>query len=273
MATYQKDNDGKSKDPIRLTPKRFSGLSENEESGLIVNLFTRKTLEPEDKTQHFYEKGYNTILRAYADRLQEGKTPGGQPIVPRMDYRQLWDPVTENLALEYQVMVEYNKKVRILGFETGLKRKVKISLNSATLEDIAQTRKEGDLEISCHQESLGKLRALIDLSFEALKSKDLTLDEGKVLVQNTYLALYITKKELSKSEYDLFCKIEKPKSCGEYLTSEHSEEITKFTKELRRKYQLGFKYESKPIRKSKELEKELTKKIEEEDTAKDLPNT
>lgn len=34
---------------------------------------------------------------------------------------------------------------------------------------------------------------------------------------------------------------------------------------------MGAKYESKPIRKTKELEKELTKKIEEEDTAEDIP--
>lgn len=258
---------------VRLTPKRFSEFhEEDEESAIIVNLFKKEPIGEEEKSLRLYKAGYDSVYQSYLPTLQTRKTPGGQPI-PRRNYATIWDNEDKGFHPDFQVSLSYKAESGLIFRRT---KEYWTQINSATLEMIASTRKNKSLvEVNFLPKDYGKFQALIGLSLEALKSPDLSIGEGRALIKNVYLALYITRKEMDQKYYQTFCQIEWPQKFGDYLTAikEVREELSKFTKQLRREYLFGFKYEGKPVRKSRDVEKELEKKMEKDDTTEEFPNT
>lgn len=260
MSQDKKDDPGL-ENLVRLTPRRFAGFNDDndEESAIIVGLFKKEPIGEEEKNLRLYKAGYDLVYQSYLPTLQTRKTPGGQPI-SRRSYFTIWDNEDESLSEDFLVKVSYKAESGRIFKRT---KEHQCQINSASLEMIASARKNKSLvEVNFMPKDYGKFQALIDLSFEALKSPDLSINEGRALIKNAYLALYITGKEMDQKYYQIFCQMEWPQKFGDYLTAikEVKEELSKFTKQLRREYLFGFKYEGKPVRKSKEVEELLGKK-------------
>lgn len=257
--------------PTRLAPKGFSAFSHAEESGLIRTL-DGKEIKKEDQNWGQYQEGYNRMIEIYRKKLQNGTTRSGQQY-SRIDYKKIWDPDTQSLPLEYRVSIDYEQREKFLKMFT-VKTKYQSLISSSALEEIAMAKTENRLiKVDFSSEDSGKLQALVDLSFEALKSPDLSVEEGQILIRNTYLIIYITHEKMSQHYYDLFCQMEWPQKYGEHLKAakEIQESLAKFTRELRKKYHLSFKYESRYLKKEPEKDrKEPQNQIIEETNSKDV---